>query len=98
MNGQVTIKDIAKEAGVSISTVSRVVNSSLPVKKETKEKVLKAIENKKGIFSAAERLRPFKILQMNIRYSHFRNRNILKMGVVFMRVRKYDKMSSLLEN
>ncbi len=44
MNGQVTIKDIAKEAGVSISTVSRVVNSSLPVKKETKEKVLKAIE------------------------------------------------------
>jgi LacI family transcriptional regulator len=44
MNKQITIKDIAKEAGVSISTVSRVVNSSLPVKKETKEKVLKAIE------------------------------------------------------
>jgi LacI family transcriptional regulator len=44
MQKQVTIKDIAKEAGVSISTVSRVVNGSLPVKKETKEKVLKAIQ------------------------------------------------------
>ncbi|RAO99204.1 LacI family transcriptional regulator [Petrotoga sp. 9PW.55.5.1] len=44
MQKKVTIKDIAKEAGVSISTVSRVVNGSLPVKKETKEKVLKAIQ------------------------------------------------------
>jgi len=44
MQKQVTIKDIAKAAGVSISTVSRVVNGSLPVKKETKEKVLKAIQ------------------------------------------------------
>ncbi|PNR96982.1 LacI family DNA-binding transcriptional regulator [Petrotoga sp. 9PWA.NaAc.5.4] len=44
MPDKVTIKEIAKEAGVSISTVSRVMNGSLPVKKETKEKVLKAVK------------------------------------------------------
>ncbi|ABR47277.1 Alanine racemase [Alkaliphilus metalliredigens QYMF] len=38
------IKDVAKKAGVSISTVSRVVNDSKVVKEETKQKVLKAIE------------------------------------------------------
>ena len=43
MQDKITIKDIAKEAGVSISTVSRVINGSSPVKKETKERVLKAI-------------------------------------------------------
>lgn len=44
MSDKITIKDIAKEAGVSISTVSRVINGSSPVKKQTKEKVLKAID------------------------------------------------------
>lgn len=39
-----TIKDVAKVAGVSISTVSRVVNESKPVSPEVKKKVLKAIE------------------------------------------------------
>lgn len=39
-----TIKDVAKEAGVSISTVSRVVNESKPVSPEVKKKVMKAIE------------------------------------------------------
>jgi LacI family transcriptional regulator len=43
MPDKITIKEIAKEAGVSISTVSRVINGSSPVKKETKEKVLNAI-------------------------------------------------------
>ncbi len=41
---QPTIKDVAKIAGVSISTVSRVMNNSKPVSKEAKEKVLDAIE------------------------------------------------------
>ncbi|MTI68815.1 MAG: LacI family transcriptional regulator [Firmicutes bacterium] len=40
----VTIKDVAKEAGVSISTVSRVINNSKPVSPEIKRKVLQIID------------------------------------------------------
>jgi len=39
-----TIKDIAKLAGVSVGTVSHVLNGTARVRKETREKVLKAIE------------------------------------------------------
>ncbi len=39
-----TIKDIAKQSGVSISTVSRVFNNQDLVKNETKQKVLEVIE------------------------------------------------------
>jgi len=39
-----TIKDIAKKANVSVSTVSRVLNDKPDVKAETKEKINKAIE------------------------------------------------------
>jgi len=39
------IKDIAQKAGVSLSTVSRVINSSGYVKEETKELVLKAMQD-----------------------------------------------------
>lgn len=38
-----TIKDVAKKAGVSISTVSRVINNSKPVSSEIKQKVLDAV-------------------------------------------------------
>lgn len=40
---QVTIKDVAREAGVSISTVSRVVNNYEYVRPQTREKVQSAI-------------------------------------------------------
>ncbi len=40
----VTIRDVAKEAGVSIATVSRVINNNYPVKEETREKIERAIE------------------------------------------------------
>lgn len=40
----VTIKDVARLAGVSISTVSRVINDSKPVSKEVREKVLEVIK------------------------------------------------------
>lgn len=39
-----TIKDVAKKAGVSISTVSRVINNSKPVSSEIRQKVLQVIE------------------------------------------------------
>lgn len=39
-----TINDVAKEAGVSITTVSRVLNNNYPVKQETREKIENAIK------------------------------------------------------
>lgn len=39
-----TIIDVAEKAGVSVATVSRVVNGNYPVKEETKSRVLKAID------------------------------------------------------
>lgn len=43
-NGKVTIHDVAKESGVSYSTVSRVLNGFEFVKEETRTKVLQAAE------------------------------------------------------
>lgn len=40
----ITINDVAREAGVSITTVSRVLNNNYPVKEETRVKIEKAIE------------------------------------------------------
>ncbi|GAB5409140.1 MAG: LacI family DNA-binding transcriptional regulator [Balneolaceae bacterium] len=44
MSKKVTIYEVAKDAGVAISTVSRVLNDSPNVSEETKKKVQKAIE------------------------------------------------------
>ena len=41
---KITIVDVAKACNVSVATVSRVINGNYPVKEETKEKVLKVIE------------------------------------------------------
>ncbi|HEY5524399.1 MAG TPA: LacI family DNA-binding transcriptional regulator, partial [Clostridium sp.] len=41
---KVNITDVAKEANVSASTVSRVINNNYPVKKETRQRVEEAIE------------------------------------------------------
>ena len=45
----VTIKDVAKEAGVAISTVSNVINQVDNVSSETKQRVLDAIEKLKYV-------------------------------------------------
>lgn len=42
-----TINDVAKEAGVSITTVSRVINGNYPVKQETKDRVEQAVKKLK---------------------------------------------------
>lgn len=44
MNRPVTIKQIAKESGVSIATVSRVMNGTAPVSEATRERVKDAIQ------------------------------------------------------
>jgi LacI family transcriptional regulator len=44
MKKTMTIKDVAKLAGVSISTVSRVINDSKPVTEELRQRVLDVIE------------------------------------------------------
>ncbi|GGE19677.1 catabolite control protein A [Marinithermofilum abyssi] len=40
----VTIRDVAKRAGVSIATVSRVLNQSKPVSESLRKKIMKAVE------------------------------------------------------
>lgn len=40
-----TISDLAKECGVSIATISRVINDSSKVTQKTKEKVLNAMKS-----------------------------------------------------
>lgn len=40
----ITIKDVARESGLSISTVSRVLNGNYPVSREAREKIERAIQ------------------------------------------------------
>lgn len=42
--GSVTIRDVARETGVSVATVSRVLNGKGPVREETRQKVEAAVE------------------------------------------------------
>ena len=54
----VTMKDVARRAGVSVATVSRVLNGSDKVIGETREKVLQACEELDySLHLAAQRLR-----------------------------------------
>jgi len=50
-----TIREVAQKAGVSVATVSRVLNNNPNVKFETREKVLKVIEENDYIPSAVAR-------------------------------------------
>ncbi len=69
--GTVTIKHVAAEAGVSLQTVSRVINSGPSVSAETRARVLSAIEKLGYVPSiAAQRMggrRSYLILALNDR-------------------------------
>ena len=42
-SGTITVQDVARAAGVSAMTVSRVINQSGPVREETRERVQEAV-------------------------------------------------------
>ena len=44
LSKKITIKDIAREAGVSVTTVSRVLNKTGRIGSKTREKINKVIE------------------------------------------------------
>ncbi|MFP4466889.1 MAG: LacI family DNA-binding transcriptional regulator [Candidatus Goldiibacteriota bacterium] len=54
--GRVTIKDIARAAGVTHATVSYAINTPHKVKKETREKILKLLEEMNYIPDSAARM------------------------------------------
>ncbi len=53
---RITISDVSKHAGVSIATVSRVLNNTLPVSEETAKKVRAAIEELNFIPNSSARI------------------------------------------
>lgn len=55
-----TIKDVAREAGVSLGTVSNVLNGRESVKPENREKVLKAIKKLRFHYNMTARAGRFK--------------------------------------
>lgn len=55
MESKPNIQDVAKHAGVSIATVSRVINNQGGVRKKTEDKILKAIKDLGYIRNAAAR-------------------------------------------
>lgn len=60
MNKRITIKDVAKKAGISYQTVSRVINNKPDVSAETRQRVLRVIEelNYRPSMAATSRTNP----------------------------------------
>ena len=54
-----TIYDISEKAGVSIATVSRVLNGSTNVSPKTREKVMAVVEQYLSLIHISEPTRPY---------------------------------------
>src|SRR5690606_15793586 len=52
---KVTIRDVAREAGVSIATVSRVFNRSAPVREPTRQRILRVADRLRYVPDSAAR-------------------------------------------
>jgi len=75
----VTIRDVAKYAGVGVGTVSRVLNDSQAVRDSTRRKVLEAIEDLKFSPSpAARRLSSGKTMVLGVIVPFFTNASVVK--------------------
>lgn len=75
----ITIRDVAKRAGVGVGTVSRVINGSTAVRETTRQKVLTAIDDlnyKPNTF--ARRLSLGKTLTVAVIVAHFSNPSVVE--------------------
>ena len=64
------IKEIARRAGVSSATISRVLNNSGYVKEETRQKVLRAVEEYNYVPSAIARSLSIQDSLSAVSYTH----------------------------
>ncbi|RMH02428.1 MAG: LacI family transcriptional regulator [Chloroflexi bacterium] len=75
----VTIRDVARRAGVGIATVSRVLNNSPSVRESTRRKVLEAIEELNySPNQAARRLSRGKTMSIGVIVPYFTNPSVVK--------------------
>ena len=88
----ITIYDVAREAGVSMATVSRVVNGNKNVKENTRKKVLEVIErldyrpNAVARGLASKKTTTVGVVIPNIANSYF---SILAKGIGFLTVHEH---------
>jgi LacI family transcriptional regulator len=70
LNTKIDITEVARQAGVSTATVSRVINDSPLVKAETREKVEKVLKSTKyRVNAAAKQLRTSKSYNIGMIYT-----------------------------
>src|SRR5690606_11529313 len=101
---RITLKDIAKKVGVSISTVSRALNRPEMVKKSTRDKVLKVVKEigykpkvkEKGLVSRKTTIvksRSNSRSKSRIRISDIAKASGVRVSTVYRTLNKPDKVS-----
>ena len=89
---KLTIKDIAKLAGVSFKTVSRVINNEDNVKKETKEKVKKILlEQNFSVNYNAKRLASSRTKQIGV-ITNTKSNELSKNYIILHHILTFAKM------
>ena len=89
---EVNMKDIARHAGVSVSTVSRVLNGQGYIRQETREKVLRAIEKYHYIpNNSARNLKREAVKAVGIVVKGFSNPFFVRMPVSYTHLDVYKR-------